>query len=237
MKSFFFLPLCGACRSLSQGKGSGSKNILGNLGENASSYDIERISSRVIFSSMTELKMGPPTLKGSTFTLAPKDFQIGSQFTITWRLNLNHISLGEIQPFSVGIYRHKKEKPWKSYDLQGFLYSERDLNPHEHCCSLDFKSNVSTDSTIRAWKVFPIPWSGNKCPMKKKPWQPSVTSETSGDYSSRQLSEKRDSHPRPPPWQGGALPTELFSRFCKNSAPCPASLPGPVALANLKQFL
>ena len=26
------------------------------------------------------------------------------------------------------------------------------------------------------------------------------------------LSEKRDSNPRPPPWQGGALPTELFSQ-------------------------
>ena len=30
------------------------------------------------------------------------------------------------------------------------LYSERDLNPHEHCCSLDFKSSVSTNFTIRA---------------------------------------------------------------------------------------
>ena len=29
------------------------------------------------------------------------------------------------------------------------------------------------------------------------------------------LSEKRDSNPRPPPWQGGALPTELFSRIRK----------------------
>ena len=27
------------------------------------------------------------------------------------------------------------------------------------------------------------------------------------------LSEKRDSNPRPPPWQGGALPTELFSHL------------------------
>ncbi len=27
------------------------------------------------------------------------------------------------------------------------------------------------------------------------------------------LSEKRDSNPRPPPWQGDALPTELFSHF------------------------
>ncbi len=27
-------------------------------------------------------------------------------------------------------------------------------------------------------------------------------------------SEKRDSNPRPRPWQGRALPTELFSQFC-----------------------
>ena len=31
-------------------------------------------------------------------------------------------------------------------------YSRRDLNPHEHYCSLDFKSNVSTNSTTRAKK-------------------------------------------------------------------------------------
>ena len=28
------------------------------------------------------------------------------------------------------------------------------------------------------------------------------------------LSEKRDSNPRPRPWQGRALPTELFSQVC-----------------------
>ena len=55
-------------------------------------------------------------------------------------------------------------------------YSGRDLNPHEHYCSLDFKSNVSTNSTTRA------------------------------------LSERRDSNPRPSPWQGDALPTELLSQ-------------------------
>ncbi len=30
------------------------------------------------------------------------------------------------------------------------LYSKRDLNPHNHYWSRDFKSLVSTDSTIRA---------------------------------------------------------------------------------------
>ena len=38
------------------------------------------------------------------------------------------------------------------------LYSERDLNPHEHCCSLDFKSSVSTNFTIRA---FCLLWDRN----------------------------------------------------------------------------
>ena len=33
------------------------------------------------------------------------------------------------------------------------MYSERDLNPHRHCCPLDFKSSVSTDSTIRAFMM------------------------------------------------------------------------------------
>ena len=31
------------------------------------------------------------------------------------------------------------------------LYRRRDLNPHGHYCPLDFKSNVSTDSTTSAW--------------------------------------------------------------------------------------
>ncbi len=31
-----------------------------------------------------------------------------------------------------------------------FEYSGRDLNPHGHYCPLDFKSNVSTNSTTRA---------------------------------------------------------------------------------------
>ena len=30
------------------------------------------------------------------------------------------------------------------------------------------------------------------------------------------MSEKRDSNPRPRPWQGRALPTELFSQDAKN---------------------
>ena len=47
----------------------------------------------------------------------------------------------------LGKIRHKKSSKRK---FEAFLYSERDLNPHEHCCSLDFKSSVSTNFTIRA---------------------------------------------------------------------------------------
>ena len=77
----------------------------------------------------------------------------------------------------------QNKKPLKMVDFQRLLYSGRDLNPHGHYCPLDFKSNVSTNSTTRApFGLF----------TKKK-------------------SERRDSNPRHPPWQGGALPAELLS--------------------------
>ena len=39
-------------------------------------------------------------------------------------------------------------------------------------------------------------------------------------YRKFESSEKRDSNPRPPPWQGGALPTELFSQLHEHSFMC-----------------
>ena len=54
------------------------------------------------------------------------------------------------------------------------MYPERDLNPHEHYCSLDFKSNVSTNSTTSAWTLKserrdlnprPSPWQGDALPL------------------------------------------------------------------------
>ena len=62
---------------------------------------------------------------------------------------------------------------------------ERDSNPHSHYWPRDFKSLVSTNSTIAAKELITI---------------------------NKQLSGKRDSDPRPRPWQGRALPTELFPR-------------------------
>ena len=39
------------------------------------------------------------------------------------------------------------------------VYPERESNPHDHCCSQDFKSGVSTYSTIRAFPVKPCKYS------------------------------------------------------------------------------
>ena len=77
---------------------------------------------------------------------------------------------------------------------------ERDSNPHGHHWPRDFKSLVSTNSTIAA------PWSG-----------------------------KRDSDPRPQPWQGCALPTELFPRTsCGSRLKCDAKV--LLFLGNAKSF-
>ena len=61
-------------------------------------------------------------------------------------------------------------------------------NRHGHYCPQDFKSGVSTNSTTGAT-------------LKK-------TLQRGGS-----LSERRDSNPRPQPWQGCALPAELLSRL------------------------
>ena len=44
----------------------------------------------------------------------------------------------------------KKESMYETLFFGFILYSERDLNPHNRIWSQDFKSCVSTDSTIRA---------------------------------------------------------------------------------------
>ena len=61
-------------------------------------------------------------------------------------------------------------------------------NRHGHYCPQDFKSGVSTNSTTGA-------------PTKNPPLE------------GGSLSERRDSNPRPRPWQGRALPAELLSRW------------------------
>ena len=69
------------------------------------------------------------------------------------------------------------------------LCPRRELNPHGRCGPQDFKSCVSTSSTTRApKKILPKDWE-------------------------EILSGRRGSNPRPQPWQGCALPTELLPRF------------------------
>jgi hypothetical protein len=82
----------------------------------------------------------------------------------------------------------------------------RDSNPHSPYGPRDFKSLVSTISPPG-----PVPMNGFV----------TATSTAENNDASREegiLSEKRDSNPRPRPWQGRALPTELLSlEGCKYS--------------------
>ena len=75
----------------------------------------------------------------------------------------------------------------------------RGSNPHEHCCSQDFKSCVSTGFTTRA-SFLPVS-SKRIRKVQKKFHRPGTMEFQSG---------RRDSNPRPSPWQGDALPAELL---------------------------
>ena len=68
---------------------------------------------------------------------------------------------------------------------------------------------VSTNSTIWAIRVWTYENQTNPVERKNETRRSAIHS----------LSEKRDSNPRPRPWQGRALPTELFSQLrCKDNA-------------------
>ena len=77
------------------------------------------------------------------------------------------------------------------------------LEPARPQWSQDFKSCVSTNSTTRANHklIHLVSLFGQKKPRK----------------SLRVLSGKRDSNSRPRPWQGRALPTELFPLYLCNT--------------------
>ena len=95
-----------------------------------------------------------------------------------------------------------RPRPWQGRALptellSQILYPEGDLNPHSRY-----------SHWILSPTCLPFHHPGNLC--KKNPF-----------YGISFLSEKRDSNPRPRPWQGRALPTELLSqnmyrtvRFC-----------------------
>ena len=100
---------------------------------------------------------------------------------------------------------------------------ERDSNPHGHHWPRDFKSLVSTNSTIAASlsKIIGAPFL-----LHCFSWRLQQVIMWSG---------KRDSDPRPQPWQGCALPTELFPRTsCGSRLKCDAKV--LLFLGNAKSF-
>ena len=107
-------------------------------------------------------------------------------------------SIQLILKISNGLGRSQKKQEVEN-DLLFRWVPEAGLEPARPQWSLDFKSNVSTNSTTRA--TF----------LKKK--------SRPDNHRIRDLSGKRDSNPRPRPWQGRALPTELFPRF-KSGCKC-----------------
>ena len=98
------------------------------------------------------------------------------------------------------------------------MYRGPESNRHEHYCSRDFKSLVSTNFTTSATleastrfelvmeilqtSALPLGHDAKKRPLKKRP-----------------LSERTDSNRRPSRWQRDALPAELLSQnYLKNKA-------------------
>jgi hypothetical protein len=86
------------------------------------------------------------------------------------------------------IYGSTKKRKTAKYNSLSNLVPGAGIEPARPQQAQDFKSCVSTSSTIRATLL----------QKQKKGGNPSQ-------------SEKRDSNSRPQPWQGCALPTELFS--------------------------
>ena len=56
----------------------------------------------------------------------------------------------KVRPGNAAIFAAEKKSPVNQSIDRRFTYSERESNPHDHCWSQDFKSGVSTYSTIRA---------------------------------------------------------------------------------------
>ena len=80
--------------------------------------------------------------------------------------------------------------------LRSFVVLEAGIEPAQSQWLQDFKSCVSTNSTIRAH------YEKKNITEKKRIYSAFFL-----------LSGKRDSNSRPRPWQGRALPTELFSHL------------------------
>ena len=74
----------------------------------------------------------------------------------------------------------------------------------------DFKSRASTDFAIRVCHEAPHEATIVRAGIKRKTGAP----KRSRNATLTMKSGKRDSNPRPQPWQGCALPTELFPHTC-----------------------
>ena len=116
------------------------------------------------------------------------------------------------------IHTYHKDIKFSFYNKQAYLYRGPESNRHEHHCSRDFKSLVSTNFTTSAsleastrfelvmeilqTSALPLGHDAKKRPLKKRP-----------------LSERTDSNRRPSRWQRDALPAELLSQnYLKNKA-------------------
>ena len=104
----------------------------------------------------------------------------------------------------------------KSTIYRGFIVPEAGLEPARLYRPRDFKSLVSTNSTTQALTQ-KIPtsigtlWSGKRdSNSRPRPWQGRALPTELFPQHWQRRSGKRDSNSRPRPWQGRALPTELF---------------------------
>ncbi len=89
-----------------------------------------------------------------------------------------------------------------SRSIDRLLCPRQELNLHPTCVGQDFKSCVSTSSTTRAEDFFLARKGDSFLPG----WAETKNSTAWGGT----LSGRRGSNPRPQPWQGCALPTELL---------------------------
>ncbi len=88
--------------------------------------------------------------------------------------------------------------------MKRFLYPGRDLNPHGrdgHRILSPACLPIPPPGQKPTWKC----WRDKKKPLERR----------------GKKSERRDSNPRPSPWQGDALPAELLSQCgCKGNINC-----------------
>ena len=123
---------------------------------------------------------------------------------------------------SQGIRGQKGTKTKRSVTarLPTFSSVRDEIRTHTSQRPLPPQSSVSTNSTTRTYGISSlilVPRTGLEpaCLSTHAPETCASTNSATWAYTTERYrwSEKRDSNPRPQPWQGCALPTELFSHF------------------------